>query len=108
MQQSVAIEIRSEWVCMPAGEPDREIAKALRELSQKFGWSAAQLARELRLERTLVWRAMNDKPITAANAGRLRTKLERLSVGVTGPRDVTYASDLLRFLLRAVEAFEAD
>lgn len=90
---------------MPAGKPNRDIAKVLRELSQKFGWSAAQLARELGLERTLVWRAMNDRPITEANAARLRIGLGRLSVGAA---DVAYASNLLRFLLRAVEAFEAD
>lgn len=93
---------------MPAGKPDRDIARAMRELSQKFGWSAAQLARELKLERTLVWRAMNDRPITEANAARLRIELGRLSVGVAGSRDVAYVSNLLRFLLRAVEAFEAD
>jgi|SRR5690349_551608 transcriptional regulator with XRE-family HTH domain len=92
---------------MPAGKPDRDMAKALRDLSQKLGWSAAKLARELKIERTLVWRAMNDKPVTEANLARLRIGLGRLSVVASSPRDVAYASNLLRFLLRAVEAFEA-
>lgn len=93
---------------MPVGRPDRGIAKALRDLSQKFGWSSSRLSRELEIERTLVWRAMNGRPITEANAARLRAGVGRLSGGMMGSRDVAYASDLLRFLLRAVEAFEVE
>lgn len=76
---------------MPAGKPDRDIARGLRELSQNFGWSAAQLASELKLERTLVWRAMNDGPITETDAARLMIGLGRLSVGAVGCRDGAYA-----------------
>lgn len=93
---------------MPAGSLDRNLAKALRELSQKFDWSAAQVARELGLERTLVWRAMNEKPITEMNAARLRIAIERISIGTGSSQSIAYATELLRYLLCAVEAFEAD
>ncbi len=90
---------------MPAGKSDHRLATALHKVSRDMGWSAARLARELKLERTLVWRAMNGKPITVGNAQRIAIGLKRVSIA-SGPIDVSYAANLLRIMLRAVEAFE--
>jgi hypothetical protein len=58
------------------------------------------------LERTLVWRAYNGKPITQTSAAAIAERLHLLTK--SDNFGISYATKLLHYLLRAVEQYEAD
>jgi hypothetical protein len=91
---------------MPKGSVE---FRSLTELKRKIDHleiTPARAASIMRLERTLVWRAYNGRPITQANAAMIAARLHLLAG--SDKQDVVYATQLLHYLLRAVEEYEAE
>jgi hypothetical protein len=79
----------------------------LRELIAALGLSTSEAAKTMGLERTLVWRGVSGRPITLNNAIAIAQRLHLLNpTAVPIMQDVSLATNLLHYLLRAVEAYE--
>jgi hypothetical protein len=79
-----------------------DLKRTMDHLNIKPGQAAAMMG----LERTLIWRAYNGKPITQTNAAAIAERLYLLTN--SDDLDISYATKLLQYLLRAVERYEAD
>jgi hypothetical protein len=92
---------------MPQGLTNHKSVKELREIIAALGLSASQAAKLMGLERTLVWRAVSGRPITLNNASIIAQRLHLLNPNaVPIIYNVSLATNLLHYLLRAVEAYE--
>lgn len=107
-----------QHMLMPAGILVPEIRNAIRGMVERPGGTCATVAKQLGVERTLIWRIFKGRPVSSANRALL---LERLTAEgvvlevvahntqhkVTG--SLLHLSDvkaLLSVLLHAVEAYE--
>ena len=91
---------------MPKGSVAFRSLADLKRTMDHLNISPAHAASLMGLERTLVWRAYNGKPITQTNAAAIADRLHLLTE--SDNLDVSYAINLLHYLLRAVERYEAD
>ena len=91
---------------MPKGSVEFRSLSELKRTIDHLEITPARAAVTMGLERTLVWRAYNGKPITQANAAMIAARLHLLTA--SDNRDVVYATQLLHYLLRAVEGYEAE
>ncbi|KQT21357.1 MULTISPECIES: hypothetical protein [unclassified Bradyrhizobium] len=67
--------------------------------------TAARAAALMGVERTLIWRAYKGRPITQANAEIIASKLHLISEASSQPIDHVNATNLLLYLLHAVEYY---
>jgi hypothetical protein len=91
---------------MPKGSVEFRSLSELKRTMDHLNIRPTQAAILMNVERTLVWRAYNGKPITQTNAGIIAARLHLLER--REKLSVAYATDLLQYLLRAVEQYEAD
>lgn len=91
---------------MPHGEVDHAAARELRRRTEGRGWSFRDVARKLGLDHSLVTRALKGKPITAANAERIMSRLDRIKVDQAPIVDVSLARELLHMMLKALDDYE--
>jgi hypothetical protein len=90
---------------MPKGSPSYPSLADLRRVIDTLQLSPAVAARRMGLERTLIWRAYKGRPVTQTNATVIAQRLHLLTDGTPDKLDRAYATNLLRFLLRAVEQY---
>lgn len=91
---------------MPKGSVEFGSLTELKRKIDHLNISLGQAASAMNLERTLVWRAYNGRPITQANAALIAARLHLLTEGDN--KDAVYATQLLHYLLRAVEGYEVE
>lgn len=91
---------------MPKGSVEFRSLSELKRTMDHLKISAGRAAALMNLERTLVWRAYNGKPITQTNATIIAERLHLLTK--SDDLDVVYATKLLQYLLRAVERYETE
>ncbi|WP_315730160.1 MULTISPECIES: hypothetical protein [unclassified Bradyrhizobium] len=91
---------------MPYGEADHPAVRELRRRTVGRGWSRREIAKRLDLNHSLITRAMAGKPITAANAERIMSRLDRLDTQVAPAMSVSLARDLLHMMLEALDAYK--
>lgn len=91
---------------MPKGSVAFRSLSDLKRTMDHLNIGPGRAAALMGLERTLVWRAYNGKPITQTNAATIAERLHLLAK--SDNLDVLYATRLLHYLLRAVERYEAD
>jgi hypothetical protein len=91
---------------MPKGSVEFRSLSELKRTMDHLEISPGQAAALMGLERTLIWRAYNGKPITQSNAAIIAERLHLLTK--SDDLDVVYATKLLQYLLRAVEQYEAE
>ena len=91
---------------MPRGKVNHAAVARLRELVDKRRWSRRELARRLELNHSLVTRALAGHPVTQTNARLIEQGLDRLRDNEIPMIDVAFATELLRLLQGALEAYE--
>jgi transcriptional regulator with XRE-family HTH domain len=90
---------------MPRGYADLDALKRLKRIMDSRRMTAARAAALMGLERTLIWRAYKGRPVTHANAEIIASKLHLISEEVGPTISHVNATDLLLYLLRAVEHY---
>ncbi|UPJ68536.1 helix-turn-helix transcriptional regulator [Bradyrhizobium sp. 191] len=90
---------------MPQGQVDHPAVARLRELADERPWSRRELARRLGLNHSLVTRALAGHPVTQTNASLIEQRLDRLRNEERPPIDVSFATELLLLLQRALRAY---
>ena len=90
---------------MPKGSIAFRSLSELKRTMDHLDIGPGRAATLMDLERTLVWRAYNGKPITQTNAAIIAERLHLLTK--SDNLDASYATKLLHYLLRAVERYEA-
>lgn len=93
---------------MPRGYTDLEVLTRLRGIMDSRRMTAARAASIMGLERTLVWRAYRGRPVTQANADVIGSRLHLISERQAISTEYLNATNLLHFLLRAVEHYALD
>jgi hypothetical protein len=91
---------------MPKGSVEFRSLSELKRTIDHLNIGPGQAAVMMNLERTLIWRAYNGKPVTQTNAAIIAERLHLLTK--SDKHDVAYATDLLQYLLRAVKQYEAE
>lgn len=64
------------------------------------------MARRLGVNHSLVTRALAGHPVTQTNASMIEQGLDRLRDSERPPIDVAFATELLRLIQRALEAYQ--
>lgn len=90
---------------MPRGYADFDALTRLRGIMNNRRMTAARAAALMGVERTLIWRAYKGRPVTQANAEIIASKLHLISEATTPPIDHVSATNLLLYLLHAVEHY---
>jgi transcriptional regulator with XRE-family HTH domain len=90
---------------MPRGKVDHPAVARLRELADERPWSRRELARRIGVNHSLVTRALAGHPVTQTNARLIEQGLDRLRDSERPPIDVAFATELLRLLQDALEAY---
>jgi hypothetical protein len=93
---------------MPKGSPSYSSLTNLRDAIDALQLSPAVAAKKMGLERTLIWRAYKGKPVTQTNAAVIAQRLHLLTGKSAGTTERAYATNMLRFLLRAVEQYSIE
>ena len=91
---------------MPQGRVDHPAVARLRELARGRRWSRREIARQLGVNHSLVTRALAGQPITQTNAELLEQGLDRLHESQRPTIDVAFATELLRLMQQALQAYE--
>jgi predicted transcriptional regulator len=95
---------------MPKIVADEDFLQTLRVAVARSNLNASKAAKIMGLERTLVWRALSGRPVTAVNKSRILSRVARLTEPIErqfDPNMAVHATELLRFLLSAVSEWEA-
>lgn len=90
---------------MPRGHADFDALTRLRRILDNRRMTAARAAALMGVERTLIWRAYKGRPVTQANAEIIASKLHLISEAPTPSVDHINATNLLLYLLHAVEHY---
>jgi transcriptional regulator with XRE-family HTH domain len=91
---------------MPRGKVDHPAVARLGELADERPWSRRELARRIGVNHSLVTRALAGRPVTQTNARFIEQGLDRLRDSERPPIDVAFATELLRLMQNALEAYE--
>ncbi len=90
---------------MPRGYADLDALTRLRGIMNSRRLTAARAAAIMGMERTLIWRAYKGRPVTLANAEIIASKLHLISEAPAPSIDQVNATNLLLYLLHAVEHY---